>query len=1574
MGRGGMGVVFLARHQKLKKFVALKLIRKDRLEHLNPEQRRRWMTRFCTEAKAAARIDHERVVTVYEVGAHGGNPFYSMRYVEGHSLADKIKDGPLPNRQAAELMEQVARAVQAIHDHKVLHRDLKPHNILVDAKGRPFVTDFGLAKCADAEESLTHTGEMLGSAAYMSPEQAQDSAKVTEATDVYGLGATLYALLTGRPPFAGKSLAETLDQVKNREPVPPCKLNPAVDRDLNTIALACLEKEPGRRYRSAGELADEMQRYLEGRPIARRPLGLAGRVWRWCRRKPALATISAAALLLMTLAGGLYLDNRIQTNRRQTAEVNEELAQKRRQQAVEGQQEAEKGQQKAVGELTGAKVERDEAKEEREKQTKLKLQAEYPDDMRKAGEAWDAKSYGRVHEVLKKHLPVPGRDDHRLWEWHYLKAHTPSPEPSGKNAALPRTFTADATRDAVTGMQEYKVPSLLTWIGDVPRLSILNPDGEFFVWHADTQAQTRFSLKLPTEAVIWEHAVWAPNGQRVASRSPDGTHYVWDVVTGERQLTLSEHTGSKFPMGSILNEGTLTWNATGERLAALSQDSQVTIWDTQTGKPVFTEGAPNRNRDWPQAMMGEQRSGLTWSPDGKRLAFWRLQLLGSKDPPGLVLVDGTTGKVIPVPSKPFEQPPPPGIIGGGFQGIPARPVWSPDGKLLACFLEPKFPYGTGLVLADRMEEMRKRENAKFAGTIVVVNSQTGESVHRATGLSPSWSPDGKYLVFQRVEGDCVLDIETKTEIKHPIGRVLAWGRDGKRMALFTGEASWQMTLGMPLRPGEVQVPKELHLRDGELHIFDVAAGKSEYVLRLGDPRRSKPKPKQEGGGGKIGAPPGGGQAKMPPGQGMPIVQGVPGGLVAPGGNLFQPSTVTTWVVERWCPDLKWVALEKCESTVRPDPITGKEELMPRSPYSPPLMAMPPAKKNEKPKRSDNAGLPPGFPPPPGGGTPSVAEVCNLTTKEKPLRLPALWLTWSPDNQRVVLDNGQVWNLAARKKILTIRELANAPALGGAFPPSPASETKTFIWSPDGKWLLVGYSSSMANRATPRWQVYDTSKWKVSGSVPRNALVRFSPNSQRLLAGGRVGEPATGQFCVFEIPTLKEKSFGASPEAANLVAAAWSPEGKRIATGSGQGIVRVWDAGTGAPRLRFECQIGVPVVAVAWSKDGRLFAADEAGNVKAWDTATQKEVFAWKVDIPKSQVPFPRVALKLQFSPHASRLAQEEPQSVRVWDAATGKPLSVLGAGGHILAWSPDENALVMRENRKEAAFDPDQFFKQNQAAKPANSDFTRTWNVITGKVIATFYKPEDSVTPVGAAWSPDGRLAFCYGTVIKIHDAVSGQEILTLQHHARALAWSQDGWRLSAQFTVKLAEWPTPRQTVIIWNATPEEIERKRQAAEPANAAQDDESTAVAALEKLGARVERDEKQPGKPVMEVRLIGAKQVKDADLKHLKFFASLQRLYLADNQVTDAGLENIKDLRSLQVLQLSQMQITDEGLKHLKELKNLWALTLWDVRVTDAGLKELKGLQRLSVLSLPNTKVTDAGVKDLKNALPKCEIRR
>jgi predicted Ser/Thr protein kinase len=321
LGRGGMGVVYKARQRSAGRFVALKFLRRERWEELAADERDRWLTRFQTEFQAAARIEHEHVVPVYEAGVADGRPYYSMRYVAGHSLAAARHHGPLPGRQAAVHLEAVARAVAHAHGLGVLHRDLKPHNILIDVGGRPFVTDFGLAKWLAGGSELTRTGDWLGTPSYMAPEQAH-GADVGPACDIYGLGATLYDLLTGRPPFQSADPVETLRQVRDEEPAPPRRLNPAIDRDLETITLKCLRKEPAQRYDSAEALAQDLARYLRGEPIHARPVGPAGRLWRWCRRRPLVASLLAALLTACTvgLGGVLWQWQRAEAFRRRDAD------------------------------------------------------------------------------------------------------------------------------------------------------------------------------------------------------------------------------------------------------------------------------------------------------------------------------------------------------------------------------------------------------------------------------------------------------------------------------------------------------------------------------------------------------------------------------------------------------------------------------------------------------------------------------------------------------------------------------------------------------------------------------------------------------------------------------------------------------------------------------------------------------------------------------------------------------------------------------------------------------------------------------------------------------------------------------------------------------------------------------------------------------------------------------------------------------------------------------------------------------------------------------------------------------
>jgi serine/threonine protein kinase len=306
LGRGGMGIVYRARQISANRVVALKVVRNELLDSLPSQTRTSTLERFRTEAQAAAHLQHDNLVSVFEIGevpattpGHCPLRYYAMRFVDGRSLFDMLRDGPLDNKRAANYMEPVARALQAAHAAGILHRDIKPHNIMVDrVTDRPLVTDFGLAKFVEGQDAITYAGEVMGTPSYMSPEQAQDAGTVTASADLYSLGATFYHLLTGRAPFQAANIAETIRQIIDKEPVAPRLLNAAIDRDLETICLKCLEKDPVRRYASCADLADDLSRYLHGLPIVARPVGMHERLWRWCRRNPIPASLTGIAALL----------------------------------------------------------------------------------------------------------------------------------------------------------------------------------------------------------------------------------------------------------------------------------------------------------------------------------------------------------------------------------------------------------------------------------------------------------------------------------------------------------------------------------------------------------------------------------------------------------------------------------------------------------------------------------------------------------------------------------------------------------------------------------------------------------------------------------------------------------------------------------------------------------------------------------------------------------------------------------------------------------------------------------------------------------------------------------------------------------------------------------------------------------------------------------------------------------------------------------------------------------------------------------------------------------------------------
>lgn len=295
LGKGGMGVVYKAEQTELKRIVALKMVLAD------ASVGSRTLARFRAEAQAVAQLHHPNIVQIHDIGHYKNRPYLSLEYIDGGSLSAKLKDQSLSTRQSAQLVELVARAIDFAHQHGIVHRDLKPGNILLTNDGTPKIADFGLVKrfekdADDAESALTQTGEVLGTPSYMAPEQAAGlNSQIGPATDIYSLGAILYELIAGRPPFSGTTVMQTLMRVIQEDPVEPIRLQSTIPKDLQTICLTCLRKDPQKRYTSAELLANDLRAFLSGEPIAARPTKQGERVLRWVRRRPAIASILGIA-------------------------------------------------------------------------------------------------------------------------------------------------------------------------------------------------------------------------------------------------------------------------------------------------------------------------------------------------------------------------------------------------------------------------------------------------------------------------------------------------------------------------------------------------------------------------------------------------------------------------------------------------------------------------------------------------------------------------------------------------------------------------------------------------------------------------------------------------------------------------------------------------------------------------------------------------------------------------------------------------------------------------------------------------------------------------------------------------------------------------------------------------------------------------------------------------------------------------------------------------------------------------------------------------------------------------------
>lgn len=635
VGRGGMGVVYEAEHESLGRRVALKVLPKVNIADVTARER------FRREAETTARLQHPNIVQIFEVDEHDGQPFLALEYVPGPNLGHHLRKSPQPPQHAAALLETLARAVHYAHEQGIVHRDLKPANVLMARVKKnsgehaeiesadssafewvPKITDFGLARPMD-ECGLTATGDIVGTPAYMAPEQAWGKSKrqlVGPASDVYALGAILYEALTGRPVFQGGTALEALEEVRTQEPVPPTRLRPRVPRDLETICLKCLEKEPGKRYASALALAEDLHNFQGGRKIVARRTGPVGLLKRWCRRNASLAVASTLGFIAIVSATALALNYAITVQVRREQKLTQSALEDARFQRSRAEKNAvELTEQQELTKATLVEVERFRRQAERlsaslalERGMALLEQGDVARGMLLLGHSLQITSAedAELQHVIRSNIAAAYRQLpyhlHAVLE-HRGEVWAAAYSPDGKTLLTGGRMSPPRRWDAVTGEQ---IGDPLPHEGEIKAVA-MSPDGTLMVtagtdkfariWEVATGKSVGKPLEHPQSV---QCVTFSPDGKTILTGSADGIARLWETATGQPS-------GEFAPTGSIY---VVAYSPDGKKiLTGASRTAQ--LWETETKKPL---GSPMRHPGnvWTAAFSPDGKTYVTGSEEG----------------------------------------------------------------------------------------------------------------------------------------------------------------------------------------------------------------------------------------------------------------------------------------------------------------------------------------------------------------------------------------------------------------------------------------------------------------------------------------------------------------------------------------------------------------------------------------------------------------------------------------------------------------------------------------------------------------------------------------------------------------------------------------------------------------------------------------------------------------------------------------------------------------------------------------------------------------------------------------------